>query len=113
MPSSQPCNEFVSGDTGSKLRVTCRNDSPPNDPVDLTAAAVKLRWRNQANTATVEADMTGLNGAAFDASGIAEYTFTANQLYSPQMAFEIRITKGTLVVRSLELLVEDVRQAME
>jgi hypothetical protein len=105
-------NEFVSGDTGSKLRLTLKNNDATSSIMDLTGATVLLRWRNKTDTATVEATMVGFNGAAFDSTGRAEYTFTANQLYAPVMTFEVKITISGAVVRSLTLLDVRVREAM-
>jgi hypothetical protein len=99
---------FVSGDTGSKLRVTCRNDSD-NSVIDLTGATVALRWYNRATDAVIERTMSIINPAT---GGQAEYQFAAAELVAPEMDFEVRITdSGGKIVRSLDLLAEGVRQA--
>ena len=106
-------NQFVAGDTASKLRVTLK-DSTTKLPLDLTGSLfVRLRWRMEDGLTTHEGLMTGPGGAAFDATGVVEYRFTGGELYAPTMAFEIKITNAAgEILRNQELIVEQVRPSM-
>lgn len=98
---------FVAGDTGSVLRVTCTNDSD-DTAINLTGATVALRWLNSAGT-LVSQNMTIVTAA----SGIAQYQFTASELFAPSMSFEVRITDASSnVIRSLNLIDVNVRAAL-
>ena len=98
---------FVSGDTGSKLEVTCIN----NDTgllIDLTGSTVALKWLDAADTLQTKT-MTVTD----DVGGVAEYAFLANELISKQMKFEVEITDGGgNVLHNLELIRESVREAL-
>ena len=98
---------FVSGDTGSKLEVTCKSDAT-GAAIPLSGCTVAVRWRDATNL-LVTRSMTVTNASA----GIAEYLFTASELIAPKMSFEIRITDGVgRVQRSLNLIDVDVREAL-
>lgn len=100
--------QFVSGDTGSTLKVTCKNDSD-STIIDLTGATVKLRWKDssstlQTRTMSIVSPATG---------GIAEYQFLAGELFAGLMNFEIEITdSGGKIIRCLEIISEKVRAAL-
>lgn len=99
--------QFVSGDTGSKLQVTCKNDGD-GSVINLTGATVKIKWKTAAG-ATVTKTMTVINAAG----GIAEYQFASGELYEGWMNFEIEITdSSSKVIRNLSLLQEKVRGAL-
>lgn len=96
--------DFVEGDTGSKFVHTCKDDDT-DSPINLTGSTVLLRWKNAAGT-IVEKTMTITDAA----NGVVEYQFLANELFSPQMTFEVKITNSSSnVLHSLELLRESVR----
>lgn len=98
---------FVSGDTGSKLEVTCKRDDT-GAVIDLTGSTVKLKWDDAAGALQTKA-MTITDAA----NGIAEYQFLANELFAQQMKFEVEITdSGGKVLHSLELIRENVRAVL-
>jgi len=100
--------KFVSGDTGSVLRVTCTNDSD-GSVINLTGSTVSLRWFDRATDAVINKAMTLVTPA----SGICSYQFVAGELVSPSMSFEVRITDGSsAVIRSLNLIDVDVRERL-
>lgn len=100
--------QFVAGDTGSKLRVTCKNDSD-NTVIDLTDATVKLKWKDSSGTLQSKT-MTIISPAT---NGIAEYQFASGELYSGTMSFEIEITDaGGKIIKSLDYIVERVRAGL-
>lgn len=96
--------DLVTGDTGSKLIVTCR-DNETNEVIDLTGATVKLRWEGDAGV--IEKTMTVTNAAA----GIAQYQFLAGEIIVPAMRFEVEITdSGGAIISSLGLIELVVRE---
>jgi len=100
--------QFVSGDTGSVLRVTCKNDSD-NTAINLTGSTVSLRWFDRATDAVITKAMTLVTPA----SGICSYQFATGELVSPSMSFEVRITDGSsAIIRSLNLIDVDVREKL-
>lgn len=100
--------QFVSGDTGSTLKVTCKNDSD-NAVIDLTGATIKLKWKDSSSTLQTRT-MTIVSPAT---SGIAEYQFLAGELFAGLMNFEIEITdSGGKIIRCLEIIAEKVRAAL-
>lgn len=102
-------HQFVAGDTGSKLRVTCIDDAT-GLPIDLTGATVTLRWRNSAATNTLEKTMTKV---APETGGIAEYQFATGELYAKEMRFEVKIVDaGGKELNALDLLVEKIREPL-
>ena len=99
--------QFVAGDTGSILEVTCVNDSD-GVPINLNGCTVHLRWRS-ASGAQVSQEMTVTDAPA----GIAEYQFLSTELYYGTMEFEAQITDvNSKVIRSLDLITEKVRRAL-
>lgn len=100
--------QFVSGDTGSTLKVTCKNDGD-STIIDLTGATVKLRWKDSSSTLQTRT-MSIVNPAT---SGIAEYQFLAGELFAGLMNFEVEITdSGGKIIRCLEIIAEKVRAAL-
>ena len=98
---------FVSGDTGSKLEVTCKDDDT-GAVIDLTGATVKLKWLDDAGALQTKT-MTITHAA----TGVAEYQFLADELIQTQMQFEVEITDaGSNVLRSVELIRENCREAL-
>lgn len=99
--------QFVAGDTGSILEVTCLNDSD-NTAINLSGCTVTLQWKAVGGV-RVSKTMTITDAAG----GVAEYQFLANELYHGVMKFEIKITDvNSKVIRSLDLLEETVRRAL-
>lgn len=99
--------QFVSGDTGSKLRIRCLNID--STVIDLTSTTVKIAWLNRETNAEIEQTMTILNPIL----GTAEYLFLAGELMAPLMSFEIRITdSGARVISSLQLVDVPVREQL-
>lgn len=97
---------FVSGDTGSKLEVTCKDDDT-GAVIDLTGSTVKLKWNNKAGILQTKT-MTITD----DVGGVAEYQFLTDELTAKQMKFEVEITdSGSNVLRNLEAIRETVREA--
>lgn len=100
--------QFVAGDTGSTLVVTCKNESD-GAIIDLTGCSVQLKWRDAARVLVSKA-MT-INAPA--TNGVVQYTFGASELFAPSMKFEVQITDGSgRVIRNLELLDVKVRQPL-
>lgn len=100
--------QFVAGDTGSKLKVICKNDAD-NSLIDLAGATVKLKWKDTSGT-LVAKTMIILNPST---DGKAEYQFAANELFAGTMDFEIEITdSGGKIIKSLDLIRETVRKAL-
>lgn len=98
---------FVSGDTGSKLEVTCKDDDT-GLVIDLTGSTVKLKWLD-----IVKALQTKTMTITDAINGIAEYQFLANELFGRQMKFEVEITdSGGEVLRNIELIRESCRRAL-
>jgi len=99
--------DFVAGDTGSVLRVTCVNDDD-DSAIDLTGATVALQWIRRSDGALQSKTMTIVTAA----SGICSYQFATGELEAPSMRFEVKITdSGSKVIRSLDPLEVDVRTA--
>lgn len=99
--------QLVEGDTGSKLRVTCK-DNILDQPIDLTGAAVALNWKKTDGN-LVSKSMTIVDTA----TGLVEYQFLAAEIEIPKMNFEIKITdSGGRVIRSLQLIHVPVRTAL-
>jgi len=96
--------KLAQGDTGSKIRATCRNDSD-GSLIDLTAATVHLLWRDAAG-ALVTKTMTIVGAPT---AGVVEYQFLAAEIFPPLMAFRVRITDaGGKILHNLDPLIEDV-----
>lgn len=99
--------EFVSSDTGSTLRITCK-DNRTGTAIDLTGSTVSLRWLG-AGGVLVSRTMTIVTAL----SGIAEYKFVANELIPGIVNFEVQILDGAgFVLRNLTLLREEVRTVL-
>ena len=99
--------QFVAGDTGSKLEITCKNDSD-GTVIDLTGSVLKLKWKG-ADGVLVSKTMTVTSAIA----GIAEYQFLATELFAGTIQFEVEITDASgKVIRSLDLIAEKVRRAL-
>lgn len=99
--------QLVEGDTGSKLRVTCK-DNDTGLPIDLTGATVNLQWKNNAS-ALVTVAMTIIDAV----NGIVEYQFLTGQIEPTKMSFQVRITDGSgKITKSLDLLSLNVRRAL-
>lgn len=100
---------LVSGDTGSTLRVTCRNKSD-NSLLDLTNKTVNLKWIASDGVTLVTREMTVVVPAT---NGVAEYRFQSNDLYAHSMAFEVEVIDATsAVIRGLDLIKQYVREAL-
>lgn len=98
---------FVSGDTGSKLEVTCKDDDT-GVVINLTGATVRLKWLDAA-----EALQTKTMTITDAVNGVADYQFLADDLFGLQMKFEVEITdSGGKVLRNIELIRENCRAAL-
>lgn len=83
--------DLVSGDGGSKLRVTI-TDSASGELIDLTGKTVKLRYSLNGGT-TQQRDMTLLNQTT--SKGQAEYQFLAADLTAAgELNGEVRLQAG-------------------
>lgn len=90
---------LVTGDTGSILRVTCK-DAATSEVINLTGATVRAMWRSSAGI-LVTKSMT-VTGAL---TGIAEYKFLAGEIAAPAMMIEIEVTdSGGNITTSLDSL---------
>ena len=98
---------FVSGDTGSKLEETCL-DNDTGLAIDLTGSTVALKWIDKS-----EALQTKSMTITDAINGVVEYLFLADELFAPQMKFEVEITdSGGNIIRIIELTRESVREAL-
>lgn len=97
---------FVSGDTGSVLRVTVV-DKETKKPIPLTTPTY-LEWIDQTGRKiTREMEVTDAD------NGIAQYKFQAGELYAPEMEFEVKTgTDPTDVLTSLQLIDIPVRKRL-
>jgi hypothetical protein len=96
--------KLAQGDTGSKIRATCKNDSD-GSLIDLTGATAHLLWRDGTG-ALVTKTMTIVGAPT---AGVAEYLFAAGEIFPPQMSFRVRITDaGGKITHNLEALTESV-----
>ena len=99
--------DFVSGDTGSKLRLTI-TDKDSGAAINLTGATVTLRWKNSSGT-LVSRTMTVVTAA----SGICEYQFAAGELFAPKMRLEAEVVdSGGKIVTGLDLIELAVREQL-
>ena len=95
---------LVSGDTGSKLRVTCK-DSATGAVINLTGATVIARWKT--STGTVVAKTMTVTSPT---GGTAEYQFAAGEIFAPAMRIEVEITDaGGAVITSVDFMTVYVR----
>ena len=78
-------SDFVSGDTGSTLLVTCTDDA--GVAIDLTGATIHLRWQEAAGTVS-DKTMSIVSAVA----GTCSYKFLTGELFAPGMAFELEVT---------------------
>lgn len=81
--------EFVAGDTGSKLVVTCK-DKGTGDLIDLTGATVRLKYRIAGGSLATKT----MSIQSPSTSGKAEYLFLAGELTDGEMVGEVEITDG-------------------
>lgn len=97
---------FVEGDTGVKVRVTC-TEGDPATVIDLTNFTVKLRWKGVG--AIQERTMTVINAVG----GIVQYQFVADELTADEMEFEVVLTDTAGFTRtSLSTFTERVREKL-
>ncbi len=82
--------EFVQGDTGSKLEVTCK-DNADDSAIDLTGATVRLKWIKKSDATTQSKTMTITSAT----TGVAEYQFAAGELVAGNMNFDVEITDSS------------------
>ena len=98
---------LVSGDTGSELEVTCKDDDT-GLVINVTGSTVKLKWIDKA--AALQTRTMTITDAV---NGIVKYRFLAPDLIAKQMKFEVEITdSGGDVLRILDLIRENVREAL-
>ncbi len=98
--------DFVSGDTGSGLIVTCA-DKVTALPIDLTGASVALKW--VAAGILVSRTMSVVSAT----EGLAKYQFAGAELTAPQMDFEVEITGSAgNIISNLDLISVQVRQQL-
>ena len=96
---------LISGDTGSKLVVTCK-DNETQATIDLTGATVKLRFSID-GAAVAEKTMTIQTPAT---AGKAEYQFLSADLVAGTMQAEVQITDaGGKIITSLEPFILQIR----
>jgi hypothetical protein len=97
-------NEFVAGDSGSKLSVTC-TDNALQTAINLTGSSVNLKWENEAGAMVTKA-MTIDNAA----TGVCSYQFAVGELFAPAMTFELEITTASgKIISNLDLIDISVR----
>lgn len=88
--------DFVAGDTGSKLVVTCKEQAT-KAVKNLTGASLKLKWK--INDGTLSQPTMTITDAP---NGIAEYQFASGELVAGMMEAAVEITdSGGLVTTQL------------
>ena len=98
--------DFVQLDTGSTLRVTCK-DSDTGNVIDLTGATLTLRYKigsadKVEKTMTLESPNT---------AGIATYKFLASELSNGDLVGEVTIKdSGGLDITSVDNLVLPIKK---
>mgnify|MGYP001549789444 CR=1 FL=1 len=98
--------DLVSGDTGSKLSVTVKDNA--GAIVDLTGATVKFRWLGNDNLIK-EVD-AGVTDAP---NGVVQYAFLAGDIIAPEMKIEVEVTdSGGLINTSVALIDLTVREQL-
>lgn len=96
--------DLVTGDTGSKLTVNCKDKT--GSIISLTGSTVKLYWLD-VNGSLVSRNMTIENAA----NGIVSYIFAANEIFAPKMIFEVEITDASgKIVTCLDKITLTVRE---
>jgi len=96
--------DFGEDDTGSKLRVTCK-DSQTGLPINLTGATVKLQWRKP-DVTLASVVMTVIDALG----GVAEYLFAAGELKPKGMDFTVEITdSGGKILKNVNVIYKTVR----
>lgn len=81
--------EFVAGDTGSKLVMTCK-DKGTGDLIDLTGLTVRLKYK----IAGGELQTKAMSVQSPATAGKAEYLFLGNELVDGEMVGEVEIEDG-------------------
>lgn len=95
--------DFVTGDTGSKLQVTCKEAST-GTAIVLSSATVRLKWISDGTV--VSRTMTVTDAT----NGIAEYQFAADELEAPSMRFDVEITTASGVRTAADVVRVTVRE---
>ena len=95
--------DFVTGDTGSKLEVTCKEAST-GDPIVLSGATVRLKWISDG---VVQSRTMTITSAA---GGVVEYQFAADELEAPAMRFDVEIADNGNVRTAADLIRVSVRE---
>lgn len=97
-------NDFVEGDTGAVLQVTC-TDQATGAVINLTGSTVALKWEDKLG-AVVSKAMT----VSAPLTGVCTYQFGVDELYAPGMSFEVVITNGSAkTLSNVELIAVSVR----
>lgn len=76
--------DLVTGDTGSKLTVNCKDKA--GAAIVLTGSTVKLYWMNEAGT--LVSRVMAIDDAL---TGVVSYIFAATEIFAPKMVFEVEI----------------------
>lgn len=95
--------DFVAGDTGSSIELTCIN-STTFDPINLSNYTVTIQWRKGTlNTRSVQIVNAQL--------GIIRYKFQANELVAGSMSFDVILTHNSTsqILTCKDLVKLDVR----
>jgi len=77
--------KLVESDTGSILRVDCRNADENKTPIALAGSSVKLRY-------TVAGDPIQERAMSLSGASTADYLFVAGELKAGRMTAEVKIT---------------------
>ena len=77
--------DLVTGDTGSKLVISCKDSS--TQAIDLTGSTVRLIWEGE--DGTLKTPTMDIVDAAL---GVVSYQFAAGEIFAPKMVFEVEVT---------------------
>lgn len=80
--------DLVTGDTGSKLTVNCKNKA--GDAIVLTGSTVRLYWMDVAGNLVTR--VMAIDNAL---TGVVSYIFAATEIFAPKMIFEVEITDSS------------------
>ena len=99
--------DFVTNDTGSKLRITAK-DKETGAVIDLTGATVYARWEDALGV--MQTKVMAITNAT---GGVAEYQLLTGEIVYPFFKVEYSITdSGGFVISNLNLERYDTREEL-
>jgi hypothetical protein len=97
--------DFVAGDTVSSLKVECTDDD--GAIIDLTGCTANIRWKDEIGELQIRVMTVDV------ASGTCSYQFGEDELFSPGMSFEVKVTDiSNKTVSNVDLISVTVREQL-